>query len=458
MEQRDREMLDRRFSSHETRKLPPQNIEAEQSVLGGMIIDNNVIPFIAGMLLPDDFYRTSHQEIFSAAINLYAKDKIVDLVILTNELKAKNKLDAVGGAYYIASLIDAVPTAENIKYHAGIVKDKAVLRKIILSATELIEVAHEENESPDAVLAMFQKFSGELIEKCGAVGRGKTEKMKTLGILDCISNLRETPYSRINDAITGFLSKELIAVAGRPNFGKTSFVSGILLHIALNERKPAIYFGTAFSKERFKLRLLSSVSQIPFNDLIKGKISGEQVAIALEAEKKLDVSPIYYLIEPEKLNVISVIAEAQKIKNELGELGVIIIENLQELYLPSGSASSKKNWISRKEELDIIAAALTGLTDKVETPIIVSCQINKDADEREDGIPTIGDIKDTGAVGEKAIKVFLLHRPVYYQNLAKGVQEQIFPERAKVIIAKGGPAITVELYFDGPTYSWRDID
>lgn len=456
MKPRDRELLDRKFPPVENHKILPHNLEAEQSVLGGMLIENSAILLAREILEPDDFYRDAHRKIFSCIADVYEKDVAVDLVTLTNELKVRDQLDAIGGASYIASLIDTTPTAENIKYYAAIVKEKAVLRKIIQAATELMTMAYGDGESPDAILATFQRFSSELIEKSGA--GEKTEKLSVSGILDSIGSLREIPYRRINDAITGFLSKELIAVAGRPNFGKTSFVSGILTHTAVVEKRPAIYFGTAFSRERFKLRLLSSVTRIPFNNLIRGKISTEQIPEVLAAQKILDASPIYYLIEPERLNVMLVMAETQRIKSKLGDLGIIIIENLQELYFPIGSCSGKKNWISRKEELDVIAAALTGLTDKVEAPIIISCQINKAADEREGGIPTIGDIKDTGAVGEKVIKVFLLHRPVYYQNLAKGVQEQTFPERAKVIIAKGGPAITIDLYFDGPTYSWRDID
>jgi len=413
------------------------------------LIDNNKILEVREILEPDDFYRNAHREIFSAIVELNEKSVKVDLITLTDELRKRNQLDSIGGASYLAGILDMTPTAANVEYYAGIVKEKAILRQISESATELITMVYGAEENLETILATFHKFSSELTEKSGL---GKmVKKLEVSGVLDRIGSLRETPHRKINDAITGFLGKELIAVAGRPNFGKTSFVCGLLRHTALTEKRPAIYFGTAFSEERFKIRLLSSATNIPFNYLIKGKISAEQTPIVLAAQKELDAAPIYQLLEPETLNVMSVIAEAQRAKGKLGDLGIIVIENLQELKFPG-------KFRSRKEELDAIAAALTGLTDKLETPIIISCQINKTADEREDGRPTLADIKDTGTVGEKANKVFLLYRPVYYQNLTRGIREQIFPEPAEVMIVKGGPVITIPLYFNGPTYSWRDKD
>ncbi len=455
MKQRDRELLDRKFKSEgamsypDTHKLPPQNIEAEQSVLGGMLIDDKAISEVEEIIVPDDFYRDAHRKIFTAIVDLNNKSINVDLVTLTNELQKRDQLDATGGASYVVSLLESTPTAANIGYHAAIVKEKSVLRAVIQAATEIIAMTYGDEQELNAILAMFQKSSSELIEKSGIGKRAK--KLEISSILSRIGSLRETPYRRINDAITGFLGKELIAVAGRPNFGKTSFVCGLLTYTAMVEKRPAIYFGTAFSKERFEIRLISSITGIPFNDLIRGNTPSEQAPKVLAAQKALEAAPIRHVIEPETLNVMSVIAEARRVKAELGDLGIIVIENLQELKFPG-------KFRSRKEELDAIAAALTDLTDKIETPIVLSCQIERRADEREDGIPTLGDIKDTGAVGEKAIKVFLLYRPVYYQNLKKGIETQESPEPAKVIIAKGGPVITISLYFDGRTYSWRDVD
>jgi replicative DNA helicase len=427
-------------------KIPPQNSEAEQTVLGATIIDNSIIPKILEIIAAEDFYRDAHRQIFSAIIDL-SKEGEADIITVPEELQKRGQLENVGGASYLISLTDAVPSTINVVAHAEIIKEKSVLRQLINGATELASEAYDGRL--EVILPKLQKLSVRIIAKTDT---GKSpKKLEMSGILKRIGSLRETPYHKLNEAITGFLEKEIIIVAGRPNFGKTSFNCGLLRHTAMIEKRPAIYFGTAFSEERFHVRLLSAETGVPFNDLIKGRVPKGQASKVLKAQKNLDKAPIYQMIEPEKMNILTIIAKTQKIKNDLGDLGIIVIENLQELTFPGISKI-------RKEELDAIASALTGLTDEIKTPIVISCQMNRTADEREDGRPTLGDIKDTGSVGEKAIKVFLLYRPVYYQNLKQGIRVQTFPELAEVIIAKGGPIITIPHLFNGPTYSWTDAD
>ena len=427
--------------------MPPQNIEAEQTTLASLLIDGSKITEVQAILTPDDFYREAHQKIFTAILELDSKSVNVDLVTLTDELRKKNQIDSIGGASYLAAILDITPTAENVEHHARIVKQKAILREIIKRGTELVVMAYEDGKDTDELLAEFQVVAQELIEK-SATGK----KMKRMKVSDFqkLAGLRETPYKYLNNAIGGFLPKELICVGGNKGIGKTSFVSGLLTYTAMKEKMPAIYCGSATWEQRFKLQLLSNQSGVPFDVLIKGRACAKNI---VPAQKALDEAEIYYLIEPKEFNVITISAELKRLKREIGDLGIVIIENFQELRFPG-------KFRDNLEEQKRVATFLTGLTDELDAPVIISCQIGKETDKRENRRPMLSDLKDAGAIGEKATKVFLLYRRAFYnlETSVAGSEKQQRPEIGEVIIAKGGPPVIVPHYFDGATYRWWDKD
>ncbi len=425
-------------------RLPPQNLEAEISVLGGMLLDNKAIPLVKETLFLERFYREAHRKIFNAILCVYEKDGIVDLVTLAEELTKREGLEEVGGVGYISSLIDSTPTAAAIKYHVKIVKEKAILRKIIQAAMQLQSAAYDAKEELKTILAMFQRFSAELIgESTDSEALGKLEA----GDLSRFLSLRETPFPSLNNMLGGFFGGELIIVGGRPGMGKTSFVSDLLKYTAMSEDRPVIYFGAETSKERFYLRLLSSACDIPFKDLGKARVQEAQADRVLSAQKKIDAAPIYSLVVPKKINVVSLISEVRAKKEEIGELGFVCVENLQELTWP-------EVFHKRKDEADTILSALNNLAMDINTPVVLSCQISRKAEEKEDTRPTLADLKETGAIEEKAAKVLLLWRPNYYAK--SEVQEKNSPEPGELIIAKGGPPMILPMEFCGYIYSWRD--
>lgn len=421
--------------------IPPRNIEAEMSVLGAMLIEREAICKVKEILSADSFYREAHKKIFIAISDLHQSDKEVDLVILAEELTKRGQMEEIGGVSYIDEILNCTPTATNADYYARIVKKKAVLRKLIGAATEIIQMVYEEREDLDLILAKSQKlFSDVLAQADGENMLGKLE----IGQGDLKSHFshRETPFEELNRLLGGFFGGELIVVGGRPGMGKTSFVLECLRHTAIKNQRPVIYFGSETTKQIIYSRLLSSICDVDIRDLRRGKIANGQKLTA--AHKEIDSAPIYLLAIKDKISAVLLVSQVRTLMKKIEDLGLVIVENIQQLIWP-------EKFKTRKEEVDVILEALKALAIETNAPIILSSQINREVDERENKRPLPSDLKETGRIEELADKILLIYRENYYAKSTANL-----PEQGEIIIAKGGPSEILPLKFYGAYLSWRN--
>jgi len=431
-------------SSH---KLPPQNLEAEQSVIGSMLIDNQKIPEIRRILYCDDFYREAHVRIFNAITDLVDKGIQPDLVTLVNELKARNELDAVGGTSYIASLIDATPTAENFWHYAEIVQQKSLRRMAIQFSTDLITKAYEDGADLD-VVAFNREATIELMKMAARAEKDVQKRLTPEHIFKHFADYRETSFKSLDSAIGAFFAGELIVVGGRTGMGKTALMLEFIKKTAIEENRLCAFFHAQMDEVTLRTRLLSSVSGVPYNDLRKGKIErGKQSRQVLRAQEQIDDAPISWFVTRGQLEANWIMAKTRGLLDKKGDLGLVIIENLQQIFWEK--IDKFKN--ERKREADMIVNAFRAAGIETKVPHLISSQLTKDS-EKENRRPQIGDLKETGRTGELADKVLMPYRPNYESKTCKLGE----PEQAELIVCKGGQPVILEMEFIGSILTWRE--
>jgi replicative DNA helicase len=423
-------------------RLPPQDIEAEQSVLGSMILDSNSIRTAKEIVSAEDFYKTSSRKIFSAILELAEEEKEVDLITLRDKLLSKGELDEVGGSSYISSLCD-IPTAANVKYHAKIVKEKAMLRAIIRAAMQTGQNVYD--GAMDSSLVLHEAFNA--LDKVAEKSKSNEIGRLNVGsgeLLERASYFRETPFDELNDLIGGFSSESLIIIGGRTGMGKTSLMMSLLRKIALEEKLPSVYIGSSnHGEELTALRLLADPCKINYNDLKRGRVGVAKMK-SLEKMQKRICDKIFMKFGS-RINVLSAISGIRSKQKEVGKLGLVVIENIQDLSWPQKTKDDT-------EEMNKVLDALRDFTGKIKTPVIVSSQINRKAEDGEDCRPKLSHLKNSGKIEDVADGVLLLHREAYFKrNLQKGQTEV-----GEIIIAKGGPPTTVLLEFWGKYYAWKN--
>lgn len=426
-------------------KISPHNHEAEQVVLASMLMENKCIPEVQKTLHDKLFYAEAHRKIFSAIVEM-SKQGEVDLIVLSNELRRINQLESVGGSAYIASLVDNLPSAALAGQYAGIVKQKGLLRQVISASSEIMGLAYDDREPLEAILTKWQSLFSDLLKQSAEGESSQKLRLSLEYLKGYFSSCRETPYELLNRALGGLFGGEMIIVGARPGMGKTAFVHGLLRHTAIQENRPSLYFGAEMSREIIYARMLSAMCQIPYNHLKRGRINNEQVNTLLAAHQKIDAAPINEYIIKDKISAISLIAQIRRFADDSKEeVGLVIVENLQQITWP------EKKFKTRKEEIDIILESLKPFGIEMKIPIVISCQINRDPEEREDKRPMLSDLKDTGQVEEIVEKVIFPFRPNYYEK-----KPVVGPEAAELIVAKGGPPITIPMKFFGEYLCWEE--
>jgi len=431
------------LSSH---KLPPQNLEAEQAVLGGMLLDNSTIHKIKALLTPDDFYRDAHRKIFNAIIGLNDEGIAVDLVTLVDKLKKSNHLDSIGGASYIASLFDLTPTAANIEHHAAIVRQKMLLRVAIQNCKEIITRAYQDNQDAD-IVTLFQEATIELMKKATKGELGNKQRLTPSEIFKHFADYRETPFPLLDAAIGACFAGELIVIGGRTGMGKTALMLEYIKHTAIKENRRCAFFHAQMDEVILRTRLLSSVSGIPYNDLRKGKVNQEQSKLLLRCQEQIDDAPISWFVRKDELEATMLMSEVRGLLDKKGDVGLVMIENLQQIYWQK--KDKFKN--NRKQEADLIVNALRGSGIETKVPHLLSCQLTRDS-EKENRRPQIGDLKETGRTGEIADKIIMPYRPNYEAKTCK-IGE---PEKAELIVCKGGMPVILNMEFIGNILTWRE--
>lgn len=429
-------------------KLPPQNIEAEQSILGGILIDNHAIDTVSEIISSDDFYRESHKKIFDCMASLLNASQPCDLITLTDLLKKREILDEVGGIPYIAYLTDSIPTAANIKVYARIVKEKSVLRKLISVGTDIVSRCYE----PDEELAEFLDHAEkEIFEISEDKSRESYSPMKDIVVksfkrIEKLFDSKDmftgvsTGFVELDKLTSGLQPSDLIIVAGRPSMGKTAFCMNIAQHAAIEAKVPVAVFSLEMSKDSLGMRLLSSEARIEQSRFRGGfHLSDIEWARLTRAAGYLSEAPIYIDDTP-SISIMAMRAKARRIKAAHG-LGMIIVDYLQ---LMRGSTKAAER---REQEISEISRGLKALAKELDVPVVALSQLNRATESRskDDRRPQLSDLRESGAIEQDADVIMFIYRDEVYNKSEDNPNKGI----AEIIIGKqrNGPTDTVRLAF-----------
>jgi replicative DNA helicase len=425
-------------------KLPPQNIEAEQSILGGILIENRAINKVMEILTDDDFYRDAHRKIYNAIINLSERDEPADLITLTNELRKMDQLDSIGGASYVASLIDLVPTAANIEYYAKIVREKSILRRLIQTSTEIITQGYEDHGDVEGFLDEAERAIFEISEKrvkpsFYSIRDIVKDSFKTLEKLyekkELVTGV-PSGFKELDQRTAGFQPSDLIIVAGRPSMGKTAFCLNVAQYAAIEKGIPVAIFSLEMSKEQLVIRLLCSEAHVEGTRLRTGYLNESDWPRLTLAAGNLSDAPIY-IDDTAALSVLELRAKARRLNVEHG-LGMLVIDYLQ---LMRGRSRVE----SRQQEISEISRSLKALAKELNIPVIAVSQLSRKTEERRDFRPQLSDLRESGAIEQDADLILFLYRDELYNRSDDNPNRG----KAEVIIGKqrNGPIGKIELAF-----------
>lgn len=423
-------------------KLPPQNLEAEQAVLGGILIENEALFRVVELLARDDFYRESHRKIFTTMLELSEKNEAVDLLTLTDRLKAKGELEDVGGSSYLSNLVDGVSTAANITYHAKIVREKAVLRNLIASATQIVSQGYQAAGNVDQFLDEAEKIIFEIAQKKvqksfyafkDIVKDSFKEIEKLYERKELVTGV-DTGFSDFNKLTSGFQRGDLVIIAGRPSMGKTAFALNILMHAAMQAKIPCAIFSLEMSKEQLVQRMLCTEARVDSSKLRGGFLSESDWPNLTRAAGALSEAAIFIDDTP-ALNVLEVRAKARRLQKEVG-LGMIVVDYLQ---LMRGIQYMD----SREREISEISRSLKALAKELNVPVVALSQLNRGVEMRQNKRPQLADLRESGAIEQDADVIVFLYRESAYDR------ETIHKNEAELIIGKqrNGPVGLVKLTF-----------
>ncbi|MBI5194039.1 MAG: replicative DNA helicase [Nitrospirae bacterium] len=428
-------------------KVPPQNIDAEQSILGAILIENDAVYKAVEILSVDDFYKESHRKIFLAMIELSEKNEAIDLVTITEFLKKKNDLDIAGGATYVSQLSNAVPTAANIRYHAKIVHEKAILRNLIHTATEIVTRGYEDTRDVEELLDYAENSIFSISEKKIKPSFTPVKEIikNSFEAIERLSEKKErvtgspSGFLDLDLMTSGFQPADLIIVAGRPSMGKTAFCLGIAQHVGIEKGVPVAVFSLEMAKEQLVIRMLCSESRVDSHKLRSGFLSKSDWPRLTTAAGRLSEAPIF-IDDTAGTSVLEMKAKARRLKAEHG-LSLIIVDYLQ---LMSGRSDRRRGGSdNREQEISEISRSLKALAKELSVPVIALSQLNRAVESRHDKRPMLADLRESGAIEQDADVILFIYRDEVYKQTDenKGIAEIIIGKQ------RNGPVGTVKLAF-----------
>ncbi|MCA1799323.1 MAG: replicative DNA helicase [Xanthomonadaceae bacterium] len=428
-------------------KVPPHSIEAEQAVLGGLMLDNAAWDQVADRVAEPDFYRNEHRKIFAAIAALAERNDPFDAVTVSEWLTRNGALDAVGGLSYLATLAKDTPSAANIRAYADIVRERAMLRQLISIGGEIADSAFRpEGRSAGELVEEAERSVFEIAER-GSRGRKIFEPLKDLlaRAVDRIDELFHsdthitgvpTGFSRFDDLTSGLQKGDLVIIAGRPSMGKTSFAMNIAEHAAIKEKIPTAVFSMEMPGEQLALRLISNLGRVNQSKIRNGRFADDDWPRISSAVTILSEAPMY-IDDSAGLTPTELRARARRLKREHG-LGLVVVDYLQLMQVPG----TKEN---RATEISEISRGLKALAKELEVPVIALSQLNRSVEQRTDKRPVMSDLRESGAIEQDADVIAFIYREEVYDKdtRRKGI--------ADIIIAKqrNGPIGEVQLTFLG---------
>lgn len=433
-------------------KIPPHSLEAEQAVLGGILINNEAISHILDILSPDDFYKEAHSSIYTAMMELYNQDEPIDIITISQFLASKNKLDSIGGSEYITSLVESVSTSAGIIYHANIIKDLSIKRKLINQCSVISEACFQDMKKTEELLEFAEQSIFDIADE------------KTRGSLESLNDVVSSSFKRLEStaAIEGFVTGiptgfrefdrltaglqpgELIIIAGRPSMGKTAFALNIGYNAANITGKAVAFFSLEMSKLQLGIRLLGFDAGIDASRLRTGFLKDKEWELLTESANRLSELPIF-IDDTSGVSVLEMKAKCRRLK-KTQELGLIIVDYLQ-------LVQGHKSYESRQLEISDISRMLKALAKDLNVPVVALSQLNRRVEERQNKRPQLADLRESGAIEQDADVIAFIYRDeVYNPHLPDNKNV------AEIIIAKqrNGPTGSFKLTFQKEITRFRD--
>ncbi len=433
-------------------KLPPHSVEAEQSVIGGLLLEAGALDKIIDLISEEDFYRYEHRLIYRQILRLSELAKPVDVITVAESLEIAGELEKVGGLPYLGSLAQNVPTAANVRRYGEIVRERSIMRKLVEVGTDISSSAY--NPTGRDAAQLLDEAERKVFEIAEAGSRGKQGFMSMPPLLTEVVARIETLYGRDNNSdvtgtATGFVdldrmtsglqAGELIIVAGRPSMGKTAFSINIAENVALDSKLPVAVFSMEMGASQLAMRMLGSVGKLNQHDLRTGRLGDDDWGRLTHALGKLNDAQIF-IDESAALSALEVRARSRRLHRQHGGLGLIVID-----YLQLMSSNSGKNSENRATEISEISRSLKGLAKELSVPVIALSQLNRSLEQRPNKRPVMSDLRESGAIEQDADLILFIYRDEVYNTDSpdKG--------KAEIIIGKqrNGPIGKVELAFRG---------
>lgn len=435
-------------------KVPPQNVDAEMSLLGAVLIDEETLADISEHVTAKDFYDKRHAAIYDAMMRLYEKHKPVDLLTLTDELKRKKQLDEVGGSAYLTELTNYVPTAAHAEAYAELVAQKAVRRRLIKASGDIAEMGYDENHSTEELL---EKAEAELFSVSDLTLKQDLISLESI-LAESFDRMEElhrnkgslrgirTGYRDLDTMTAGLQRSDLIVLAARPAMGKTTLVTNLAYNVATIAKQPVLFFSLEMSKEQLVDRMLADASGVDGWNIRTGNLSDEDFSKLSEAMGEMAEAPIYIDDTP-GVSVLEMRTKARRAAHEQ-PLGLIIVDYLQ---LMQGSGRGDGN---RVQEVSEISRGLKLLARELNVPVIAISQLSRSVESRSPQIPQLADLRESGSIEQDADIVMFIYREAYYNpDTDRG-------NITDLIIAKhrNGPTGKVELYFHPERLRFMSLD
>jgi len=441
-------------------RVPPQNLEAEKSVLGSMLIDEQAVMQGVEMLTPDSFYKTSHKSIFEAITSIFEKGDAVDIITVSEELRKQKELENIGGADYLTELVDSVATSSNISYYAKIVRDKALLRQMIKVSSKVIEECFKANEESEDILDRAEQKVFDIRQKNVISGFKQMSSLveDSIDTIEKICNQDEevsglsTGFKNLDRQISGLHRGNLVILAGRPSMGKTSFGLNIAQYVGLEKKIPVGIFSLEMSVNEILMRLLCSEARVDLRRVRDGFVGSNEWAALTSAAGRIKESKIFIDDSP-AVTPLEMKAKARRLKAQHPDLGLILVDYIQLVPGKSGGDSE-----SRQQEISYVSRSLKILAKEIDIPVIAMSQLSRAPEKRTgDSRPRLSDLRESGAIEQDADVVLFLYRPAYYKR-----PDEVTPDEeniAQVIIGKqrNGPVGQVDMLFQKEYTRFRDL-
>ena len=433
-------------SSDLLRRIPPHNTEAEQAVLGGVFLRNDIFHTLVDTITDEDFYSPVHRIIYQAFQDLYRRREPVDLVTVAEFLQTKGQLDEVGGTVYLASLAESVASASNSVFHAQIVRDKSVRRRLIQTSSEILTSCFEAGEQTESLLDQAEQQIFSIAES-----KGKPVFMSSKDLVQRVFEQLETRagqgemvtgvptgYTDFDHMTAGLQKSDLIILAARPSMGKTALALNMGMRAAIQHDVPVAVFSLEMSMDQLMMRLLGCHGRVDLSRLRSGYLNDEDWSRLYQAADDLSKAPIYIDDTP-ALSTMEIRARSRRLKAEKG-VGLIIVD-----YLQLMRSSHKSD--SREQEISDISRNLKALAKELEVPVIALSQLNRKVEERSDKRPMISDLRESGAIEQDADVIVFIYRDAAYNKAEDNPNKNI----AEIIIGKqrNGPVGTTRLAYFG---------